>query len=216
MTGNKWALAVAVGAFTTTLVGGAALATFQPPLSLNEVSSVIPDSSNPVVDRDSPKGKLKATLDALVAKGTITQAQEDAILKAVEDAATASKPKPPLKPNVPNIRSFIGDLRHATNTYLGLSEKELALQLRSGKSIADVANGLSGQGKSATGLTAHLSKTANDKVDQAVASNKLTADQAAALKARITAEISSFVQRSFTKPVPRPQTPVSPIPPPKP
>lgn len=216
MTGNKWALAVAVGAFTTTLIGGAALATFQPPLSLNEVSSVIPASSNTVVDRDSPKGRMKATLDTLVVKGTITQAQADAILKAMEDAASASKPKPPLKPSGPNIRSFIGDLRHAATTYLGLSEKELALQLRSGKSIADVANGLTGQGKSASGLTALLTKTANDKVDQAVASTKLTADQAAALKPRIAAEISSFVQRSFTKPAPRPQAPVKPIPPPKP
>lgn len=214
MTGNKWALAVTVGVMTTTLVGGAALATFQP--SVGEQSNAIPPTSNALTDRESSKDRRKAALDALVAKGTITQAQEDAVLRVLKDAEPSAKPKPPVRPGVPSVRSFSGDLTRAASMYLGLSEMELALQFRSGKSIAGVANGLSAQGKSAAGLIALLTKTANDKVDQAVAANKLAADQAAALKPKIAAEIAAFVERSHTKPAPRPVTPLMPTPSPKP
>lgn len=226
MTGNKWALAVAAGALTTTLVGGVALAGLQPFATPDQPAQrILNEPTAGLVERDQPKDRVKAALDALVTKGTITQAQEDTILQAFKDAAPPARPKPPVgpaapkppvRPRVPNIRSFIGDLTRATSTYLGLTDKELAVQLRAGKSIADVANGLGGSGKSATGLIALLTKTANDKVDQAVAANKLTADQAAALKPKIATEISSFVQRSFTKPAPRPVAPLKPTPSPGP
>jgi polyhydroxyalkanoate synthesis regulator phasin len=214
MAGNKWALAVAAGAITTTLVGGVALAGFQPFATSEQNTRTGPVAG--LVERDQPRNMLKAALDRLVAKGTITRDQEDAILQALKDAAPAAKPKPPVRPGMPSVRSFISDLTRAASTYLGLSEKELALQLRSGKSIADVANGLAAQGKSAPGLTVLLTKTANDKVDQAVAANKLTADQAAALKPRIAAEIKAFVERSHTRPAPRPAAPLKPTPSPKP
>lgn len=214
MTGNKWALAVAAGAFATTLVGGVAMAGFQP--FTTEVQSTLNEPLTGLVERDQPKDRLKAALDALVAKGTITPDQESAILRALKDAAQSAKPKPPVRPSAPRVTSFIGDVTRAASTYLGLSRKELALQLRSGKSIADVANGLGAQGKSAASLTALLTKTASDKVDQAVAANRLTADQAAPLKTRITAEIATFLQRSFTKPAPRPVAPLKPTPTPKP
>jgi hypothetical protein len=111
--------------------------------------------------------------------------------------------------------SFIGDLTKAASDYLGMDLKALSTQLRAGKSVADVANGLGG-GKNAQGLIGILTSAANGKVDQAVAANKLTAEQAATLKAKIATEITSFVDRSFTKPVlPRPQTPVKPTPSPK-
>ena len=214
MTGNKWALAEAAGAITTTVVGGVALAGFQPFATSEQNTGTGPVAG--LVEREQPRNMLKAALDRLVAKGTITQDQEDAIFRTLKDAAAPAKPRPPVRPGMPSVRSFIGDLTRAASTYLGLSEKELALQLRSGKSIADVANGLAAQGKSAAGLTVLLTKTANDKVDEAVAAKKLGTDQAAALKPKIAAEIAAFVQRSHTKPVPRPAPPSRPIPSPKP
>jgi hypothetical protein len=94
--------------------------------------------------------------------------------------------------------------------------KTLLAQLHEGKSLADIANGLSAQNKSAQGLIDLLTKTANDKLDQAVAAKTLTSDQAAALKPKIAAEIKTFVNRSFTKPaLQRPLTPVKPSPSPK-
>jgi hypothetical protein len=210
MTRNKWPLAIAASAFTTALVGGVALASFQMPPGDASVAATVPSVTDTAATRESPKTKLKAILDALVAKNTITQAQEDAILKAVKDAEPTPKPKP-VRPAVPSVRSFVGELSDAASAYLGMDQKTLLAQLRAGKSVADIANGLSAQGKSAAGLIDALTKTANDRVDQAVAAKKLTAEQATALKPKIAAEITTFVNRSFTKPVlPRPLTPVKP------
>jgi hypothetical protein len=216
MTRHKLTLAIAAGAFTTVLVGGVALAGLQPLVGNSDTA--VPETAAGLVQRDQPKDKVKTVLDGLVAKGTITQGQEDAILQAIKDAEPTPKPKPvkPTRPTVPNPMSFIGDLTKAAGEYLGMDTKTLLVELRGGKSIADLANGLSAQGKSAQGLIDLLTKTANDKVDQAVAANKFTADQAATLKPRIATEIASFVNRSFKKPVlPRPLTPVKPTPSPK-
>ena len=218
MSRNKWALAVAAGAFTTAFIGGVALAGFQLPTLDGSALATVPTVANASTDQAS-RTKLKAILDGLVTKGTITQAQEDAILQAV----TAAEPTP--KPNVPNtkprttlpsVMSFIGDLTKAASDYLGMDTMTLLTQLRGGKSVADVANGLSAQGKNAQGLIDTLTKTANGKLDAAVAANKLTADQAATLKPKIAAEITTFVNRSFTKPVlPRPFAPAKPTPSPR-
>jgi len=216
MAGKTWALAAAAGAITMTLIGGAAVAGFQPfgaadPVTratLNEPGADLTERDSP---RDTPKDRFTATLDALVTKGTITRAQEDSILQALKDATPPAKPA---RPAAPNLRAFIGDLTRAASAYLGLSEKDLAMQLRGGRSVADIANGI--QGKSSAELVTLLTKTATDRVDQAVAAKKLTPEQAAALKPRITAEISAFVQRSFAKPAPRPLAPLRPSPSPKP
>jgi hypothetical protein len=209
MRGNKWALAAAVGLATTALVGGAALATLQP-VTGEPSAAVEPPAGAALSDNDRSSSKLKAALDALVAKGTITQAQEDAVLQAVKDAEASAKAKAPVRPVGPSVRSFIGDLAKAASAYLGLTEKDLVTQLRAGKSIADIANGLAAQGKNAAGLEALLTKTANDKLDLAVGAKTLTADQAAALKPKIAAEIKAFIERAHTKPAPRPAAPVKP------
>jgi polyhydroxyalkanoate synthesis regulator phasin len=218
MSRNKWALAVAAGAFTTALVGGVALAGLQLPALDTTAVTTVPAVADASTDQES-RTKLKAILDGLVAKGTITQAQEDAIVQALAAAAPTPKPNlPNSKPRttVPSVMSFIGDLTKAASTYLGMDTMTLLAQLRGGKSVADIANGLSAQGKSAQGLIDTLTKTANDKLDAAVGASKLTADQAATLKPKIAAEITTFVNRSFTKPVlPRPFAPAKPSPSPK-
>ena len=198
MARNRWALAAAVGAFTTTLIGGVALAGFQPFNGPGE--AVLGGPTTAQGEKDAPKGALKAVLDRLVAKNTITQAQEDAILQAIaaEQPAPRADPKP-LRPTVPSVKSFIGDLTKAASDYLGMDLKTLVTQLRAGKSLADLANGLSTQGKSANGLIDTLTKAADARLDQAVEAKKLTAEQAASLKPKLAAEITAAVNRSFTK-----------------
>jgi hypothetical protein len=216
MSRNKWPLAIAAGAFTTAFIGGVALAGFQPFTSADGTTVGGPTAA--LAGKDQPRDKLKAVLDGLVGKGTISQTQEDAILQAIAAAQPTPRPNAPkpVRPTVPNVMSFIGDLTKAASDYLGMDAKTLLMQLRGGKSVADLANGLSAQGKSAQGLIDTLTKAANDKLDAAVTANKLTADQAAALKTRIAAEITTFVNRSFTKPtLPRPFAPVKPTPSPK-
>jgi hypothetical protein len=210
MAGNKLALAIAAGAFTTSLVGGVALAGFQPFAGSNEGVTGGPTAA--VTEQDRPTAdKLKTILDGLVAKNTITRAQADAILQAVKDAA------PTPKPHAPSTRSFVGDLMKATTDYLGMDLKALSTELRGGKSVAEVADGLAAKGKSAAELANVLTQAANVKIDQAVTANKLTAVQAADLKPKVATEIKAFIQRKFTKPaLPlRPNTPVKPISTPK-
>jgi len=212
LTRRTMALAVAAGAFTMTLIGGVAMAGFQPFTGSDQVAQAANEGPfTGLAERDGPKDKLKATLDALVTKGTITRAQENSILQALKDAAPT--PKPP-QPRAPTVRAFLGDLTHAARTYLGLSQKDLATQLRAGKSLFDTANGT--PGKSGAELVTLLTKTANDRVDQAVAAKKLTAEQAATLKPKIATEISAFVRRSFAKPAPRLLAPAKPSPSPRP
>jgi len=212
MSKNKWALAVAAGAFTTAFIGGVALAGFQPFTTSDATTIGTPTTA--VADKDQPKDKVKAILDGLVAKGTITQAQEDAILQAFKAAAPSPKPNvKPGRPAGPNPMAFMGDLMKAASGYLGVDPKTLLPQLRGGKSLADIANAT--PGKSASGLIAALTNAANARVDAAVTANKLTADQAAALKTKIAAEITAFVNRSFTKPAP-PLRPLGPKPSPSP
>ena len=209
MTGNKWPLAIAAGAFTTALVGGVALAGFQPFATSDGATVGGPTAG--LAENAGPTNKLKTILDGLLTKGTITQAQEDAILQAIKDAAPTPRPNvKPARPSIPGVMSFVGDLTKAASDYLGMDLKTLLTQLRGGKSVADVANGLA-PAKNAAGLIAILTNAANAKLDQAVTATRITADQAATLKPKIAAEITTFVNRSFTKPVlPRPLAPVKP------
>ena len=98
MTRNRWTLAVVAGAVSTALIGGVALGSFQPFASSDQ--TVVGDPTTDLGAKDPPKASLKAILDGLIAKNTITQAQEDAILKALADAQPAPRavPKPSLSP----------------------------------------------------------------------------------------------------------------------
>lgn len=84
-----------------------------------------------------------------------------------------------------------GDLDVAAD-YLGLSETELRTQLRSGKSLAQVAKD---RGKSVDGLVDALVADARERVEAAVAAGRLTrakADQVLAdLEQRVTARVNS-------------------------
>ena len=213
---NKWTLAVAAGAFTTAFIGGVALAGFQPFAATD--GPVIAGPTATLADKDQPKDKLKAALDGLVTKGTISQAQEDAVLQAIKDSAPVrpSFPPKPVRPIGPSPMSFVGDLAKAAADYLGMDPKTLLTQLHGGKSVADIANGL--PGRNAQGAIDAITKAADARLDAAVTAKKVSADQAAALRPKIATEVAAFVNRSFPKalpPLPRPKAPAKPTPSPK-
>jgi len=93
----------------------------------------------------------------------------------------------------PNVKAFLGDMLQTARDYLGgVTLTDLTTAMRSGKSLGDIAND---KGKSRDGLVQALTTAANTRIDKAVADNKLTADQAAALKTKVAAEIAKFVDR---------------------
>jgi hypothetical protein len=302
ITGRKIAAVAITALLGVGLLGSAAFAAFAP--APVDTFSLVPTLPGTAVAETPKADKLKALLDGLVAKGVITQAQEDAILAAVKDGAgdkaqneflrrvfeslfdqsatylgmkpadlkaklpgtslaaianaTAGKsrdglvaylstavndaiakaladgkatqaqadkakadapkriaefvdhswptPKPrpsakpkPNAPNVlraPSVQSFVGDVFKVTTDYLGITQQDLMTQLKSGKSLGDVANATAG--KSRDGLIAALTSAANDKIDQAYKAQKLTADQATALDAKVKDAVTQLVDRKGT------------------
>src|SRR4029077_3064022 len=109
------------------------------------------------------------------------------------DRTWPTKPTGAQRPAVANVKAFLGDMLQTARDYLGgVTLQDVTTAMRSEKSLGDIAND---KGKSRDGLVAALTKAANANIDKAVASNKLTADQAATLKTKIAAEIATFVDR---------------------
>ena len=94
---------------------------------------------------------------------------------------------------VPNVKAFLGDMLQAARDYLGgVTLQDVTTAMRNGKSLGDIATD---KGKTRDGLVLALTTAANANIDKAVASNKLTAEQAATLRAKVSAEIATFVDR---------------------
>jgi DNA-binding phage protein len=112
------------------------------------------------------------------------------------DRTWPTKPATAPRAVVPNVKAFLGDMLQTARDYLGgVTLQDVTTAMRSGKSLGDIA---ADKGKSRDGLVQALTTTANANIDKAVASNKLTADQAATLKTKVAAEITSFVDRKYS------------------
>lgn len=85
---------------------------------------------------------------------------------------------------------FGGGLEAAAS-YLGLSTSELFQDLRSGKTLAQLANAT--DGKSATGLIAAMVAAEQKQLDQAVSAGTITQSQADQLSANIKSRVTAMV-----------------------
>lgn len=122
--------------------------------------------------------RISTMLSDLVSKGTLTQSQADAIIKAAEDmraAAAAIK-----NANRSSLYSVI------TST-LGISLETVVSRLKAGETLSTIA----GDKKSAliTALVAEINK----QIDAAVAAGKITAEQATAQKAKSVDRVTNMV-----------------------
>ena len=161
------------------LLGGVAFAAT--PSTTDAVVNTVADTRTAVADADKAHGKLKAALDALVAKGVITQAQEDAIL-----AAVAADHK-----DHPKLREFVGDITKASVDYLGVPAEQVKKGLMAGKSLGQIANET--PGKSRDGLVDALDTAAGKRIDAAVDAGKITKEQAATLRPKVNEAIAKIV-----------------------
>jgi polyhydroxyalkanoate synthesis regulator phasin len=109
------------------------------------------------------------------------------------DRTWPAKPAVAPRAAVPNVKAFLGDMLQAARDYLGgVTLQDVTTAMRNGKSLGDIATD---KGKTRDGLVLALTTAANTNIDKAVASNKLTAEQAATLKIKVAAEIATFVDR---------------------
>jgi hypothetical protein len=141
--------------------------------------------SNPgALGNKGPRGlDLNATLTALVAKGTITQAQADAIIAAADAARVAAEAARPLKPTKAD-----NDARLALiSTTLGIDSATIKSRLVAGETLATIA------GAKKDALIAALVADETKRIDAAVTAGKLTSAQATALKAGLVAHVTAEV-----------------------
>jgi polyhydroxyalkanoate synthesis regulator phasin len=199
MFGRKAILVVVTAAIGVSLLGGAALAAFAPQAAPADTFSVLPQlAGEPVTERGPKPGdhadKLKAILDALVAKGVITQAQEDNILAALKDADT-DKHKDEI------LRGVFKDLFEQSATYLGMKPADLRAKLP-GTSLGAIADTTTG--KTRTGLVAYLNAAVSNAIAKLLADGKITKEQADKATADAPAQVAKFVDTKYPEHKPQP------------
>ena len=179
---SKTAAIVSAGFLGAGLLGGVAFAAVPTTNSTTAQSSADTTTAQSTVE--AARAKLKAALDALVAKNVITQAQEDAIISALT-ADRAAHPK---------LREFVGDVAKESVSYLGLPADQVKQQLRAGKSLGEIANTTAG--KSRDGLLADLDAKAKDRIQAAVAAGTITQAQADQLTPKVLDGIVKVVDHT--------------------
>lgn len=196
---TKLATAAVTGVLSLAVTGAAAFAAFQPPAATTETATIAetatasaPAERGDRGDKDrGDKGEhLKAILDRLVQNGTITQAQEDAILKAFKEAAGHRKGHDVAK-------HLLKDLMRLSTDYLGIDKERLAQQLKAGKSLGEIANAT--PGKSREGLIAYDVAQVSAQLDKAVAEGTITKDQADEVKKGLVEHVTKFVDHKFER-----------------
>jgi len=126
-------------------------------------------------------GGLTTILNGLVSKGTLTQAQVDAINKALADARAAG--------DAARTAGRAAFSKVVTDT-LGITEATLTSRLQAGDSLATIAGA-----KKAALITA-LVALETKEIDDAVAAGKLTAAQATTMKANVKDRVTAMVENT--------------------
>jgi polyhydroxyalkanoate synthesis regulator phasin len=156
----------------------------------------VTQTSTRVVSNTTNTGKpdrgaeLTALLSTLVAKGTITQAQADAIIAANTAADAARDALRPAKDGI-NV-GFDQKLALIAST-LGTDTKTVLTRLQAGETLATIA------GAKKEALIAALVADETKRIDAAVTAGTITADQAKTLKANLVAHVTDEV--NSTRPV---------------
>jgi len=134
-----------------------------------------------------PRGiDLAATLSALVTKGTITQAQADAIIAAADAARAAAEALKPPKLEKPTKADKDAQLALIATT-IGVDTATIKSRLAAGETLAAIA------GAKKDALIAALVADGTKRIDAAVTAGTLTAAQATNLKDRLLAHINEEV-----------------------
>ena len=146
-------------------------------LSIGTITSV----STVQADSGRTKGvpsQVATVLSGLVAKGTLTQAQSDAITAALTAAA-------PVRPVIDKDHEATEAVITAT---LGITEADLKAARAAGKSLATLA------GDKKAALITALVNLKSTQIDAAVTAGTLTATQATTAKAGLTARVTAMVE----------------------
>jgi hypothetical protein len=176
---SKTVAVVSAGFLGAGLLGGVAFAAV--PTSTATVAMNALDTTTASATDEKARAKLKAVLDALVAKNVITKAQEDAIITALTAGQT----------DHPKIRAFVGDVLRESVHYIGLPAEAVKNQVKAGKSLGEIAD--QRPGKSRDGLIKDLDDAAAARIQAAVTAGRLTQAQADQLTPKVDDAIVKIV-----------------------
>ena len=172
---------------------------------------------SPSTVRSAWLATVKDQLDQAVNDGRLTQAQANTILSHLgkhepfegpmpfggippgmlrhDDGDHGPPPWAGPKPGKGPFGHPLGDgVMGAAASYLGLSVPDLFSQLRSGKTLAQIATA---KGKSVSGLESAMLKAQRAQLDDAVKHGTLTKSQAAAIEAHLEKMIHTVVTHGF-------------------
>ena len=142
------------------------------------VALTISTGSVALADNGKGKDRLTSLLSGLVAKGTITQSQADAIVKAQSDMKAAGKAA--METNRAAVDAVV-------TTTLGITADAIKARLKAGESLATIA------GAKKDTLIAAITAEINRQIDAAVVTGKLTAAQATERKAKTAENVTKRV-----------------------
>ena len=134
---------------------------------------------------DGHEAELRTVLAGLVIKGTITQAQSDAITVALAAALTSKRDMHDSDDVAKDARRLAHEVLIATT--IGIDIATIKSRLVAGETLGAIA------GVKRPALIAALVLEATKIIDAAVAAGKLSAEQAVALKANLTVRITAQV-----------------------
>ena len=223
---RKFRMMIGALAVVAVVGGGAAYAATKDDSPQARSQAIVDDAAGtlgvtPAALSDALKKALEKQVDAQVTAGKLTQARADAIKKRIEDGTQPIFGGGPRgfgqhfgrggpgfggpgfgrgpvfggPGGFPGIAAGVDDLA----TWLGLKPADLMTQLRSGKSLADVAKA---QGKTVADLKTEITDLATKRLDAAVTAGKLTKDQEQKLLTGLAGHLDDFVngvhqQRGF-------------------
>ena len=144
--------------------------------------------ANPMAKTGGPEEAVASVLSALVTKGTITQAQADAIKTAFAAAAPVRGIDKPGKG-----MGLLGEDRAAAEALIsktiGVDTATIRTRIAAGESLGAIA------GAKRAELITVLVAEATKRIDAAVTAGKITAAQATTMKAGLTAHVTAEVDQ---------------------
>ena len=179
---------VAVAITTVALTAGSFGVATAASKSTKVTRTSITKIANPSQAGKPGRGEELATLlSSLVAKGTITQSQADAIIAAQTAAEAARDALRPAMGPKDGIKGGLNQQLTLVATTLGLDTKTVLTRMQAGESLATIA------GAKKDALITALVADETKRIDAAVTAGKLTAAQATTLKANLTTHVTELV-----------------------
>ena len=134
-----------------------------------------------------PEANFSTVLSGLVSKGTITQAQADAVLAALIAARPAKDDNDGVRPDKATMDAHRTAQEAVVTSTLGIDAATIKTRLAAGETLAAIA------GAKKDALIAALVAFETKEIDARVTAGTLTAAQATSMKADLTAHVTAAI-----------------------